>query len=75
MLTNAKAATFGCNEGKLVAVLADLQEQLAEIQAKEQQLSRRQKERMYHPAFDPLVRVMMKQLFEIELYASMHARL
>jgi hypothetical protein len=68
--SSAKAGTFGCDKEKLGAVVAELQEQLADIRAKEQQLSRPQKERMYHPAFDPLVRVVMEQTFEIELYAS-----
>lgn len=72
MLTCVKAVKFGCSQERLGAVVVDLQGQLASIRAKEQQLSRPQKERMYHPAFDPLVRVVMEQLFESELYASVH---
>lgn len=72
MLTCGKAVKFGCSQERLGAVVADLQGQLASIRAKEQQLSRPQKERMYHPAFDPLVRVVMEQLFESELYANVH---
>lgn len=72
MLTCGKAVKFGCSQKRLYAVVADLQGQLASIRAKEQQLSRPQKERMYHPTFDPLVRVVMEQLFESELYANVH---
>ena len=48
-------------------MVADLQKQLKEIREREQRTAQQLKERMYHPAFDPLVREMMTPLFETEL--------
>lgn len=49
----------------------DLLKQLAALQQEESEVANTQKERNYHPAFDPLVRLVMENLFKVKLYVHM----
>ncbi len=50
----------------------DLLEQLAALQQEESEVANTQKERNYHPVFDPLVRLIMEKIFKVKL--CVHAR-